>query len=181
MAPDYQKSFGALLLLWRGIGRFIVANPRYRHLFGPVSISASYQPISREMMVGFLQAAHRAPELERLVRPRTPIEPNRRRHWDSSLTGAVCGDLGELETLIANLEHDRKGVPILLRQYLRLEGRALGFNRDPRFSQVWDCLVAVDLRRTPDALLGRYLGKEGLAAYRAHQAAIGEEFIARIA
>jgi hypothetical protein len=171
VAPDYQKSYGALLLLWRGIGRFLVANPRYRHLFGPVSISDSYQPISRELMVSFLQAAHRAPELERLVRPRTPIGRPRRGHWDHHLAGGLCGGLEELGTVVADLEPDRKGVPILLKQYLKLDARVVAFNRDPQFSQVWDCLLVVDLRRTQDALLARYMGKEGLDAYRAHHAA----------
>ncbi len=181
VAPDYQKSFGALLLLWRGIGRFIVANPRYRHLFGPVSISDSYQPISRELMVGFLQAAHRAPELERLVRPRTPITFTRRRHWDNRLANAVCGGLDELGALVADLEPDRKGVPIMLKQYLRLAGRVAAFNRDPQFSGVWDCLLDVDLLRAPDALLGRYLGRDGLTAFRAHHAAADAADIAQVA
>lgn len=181
VTSGYQKSFGALLLLWRGIGGFIVANPRYRHLFGPVSISDSYQPISRELMVGFLQAAHRAPELERLVRPRTPVALPRRRHWDNRLASAVCGGIEELGALVADLEPDRKGVPIMLKQYLRLAGRVVSFNRDPRFSEVWDCLLNVDLLRAPAGLLGRYLGKDGLTAYRAHHAVPGEDGVARVA
>jgi putative hemolysin len=181
VAPDYQRSFGALLLLWRGIGRFIVANPRYRHLFGPVSISDSYQPISRVLMVGFLQAAHRAPELERLVRPRTPIVLPRRRHWDKRPASANCGGLEDLGALVADIEPDRKGVPILLKQYLRMAGRVAAFNRDQRFSDVWDCLLAVDLCRTPDALLARYLGKDGLAEFRAHHGASGDDYVGRVA
>ena len=39
---EYQKHHQALLLLWRGIGEFVVRNPQYRMLFGPVSISARY-------------------------------------------------------------------------------------------------------------------------------------------
>ncbi|MHB8835808.1 MAG: lysophospholipid acyltransferase family protein [Candidatus Methylomirabilia bacterium] len=181
VAPEYQKSYGALLLLWRGIGRFIGANPHYRHLFGPVSISDSYLPISRELMVNFLQAAHRSRELEPFVRPRTPIGIQRRKHWDARLAGSPGGDLEGLGALVADLEPDRKGVPILLRQYLKLDARVVAFNRDPRFSQVLDCLLVVDLRRSPDAQLARYLGKDGLVAYRAHHAAAGEERAFRIA
>jgi putative hemolysin len=181
VAADYQKSYGALLLLWRGIGRFIAANPHFRSLFGPVSISDSYQPISRELMVGFLRAAHHDPVLERLVRPRTPIAPEPRRHWDHDPASAPCRDLGELGALVADLEPDGKGVPIMLRQYLKLDARVVSFNRDPRFSGVWDCLLVVDLRRAPDALLARYLGSDGLSAYRAHHAPSGEKPVALIA
>lgn len=147
VAPDYQKSYGALLLLWRGIGRFLVANPRFRHLFGPVSISNSYRPISRELMVSFLKTARRDPELEPFVRPRTPISTPRHRQWDHDPAGTMFENLEDLGALIADIEADRKGVPILLKQYLKLNARVVTFNRDPRFSEVWDCLLAVDLRR----------------------------------
>ena len=32
--PEYQRQFLPLLLLWRGIGTYVVRNPRYRNLFG---------------------------------------------------------------------------------------------------------------------------------------------------
>ena len=51
---EYQKSFAPLLLLWKGIGKYVAGNPRYKVLFGPVSISNRYHAISRELMVGFL-------------------------------------------------------------------------------------------------------------------------------
>lgn len=44
MRIEFQKSYQPLLLLWKGIGAFIVANPRYRFLFGGVSISNEYTP-----------------------------------------------------------------------------------------------------------------------------------------
>ena len=50
----HLRRFAPLLLLWRGIGQFLVRNPRYRVLFGPVSISADYTTASRQLMVKFL-------------------------------------------------------------------------------------------------------------------------------
>ncbi|MDB5302484.1 MAG: hypothetical protein JWM97_33, partial [Phycisphaerales bacterium] len=44
---EYQKSYAPLLMLWKGIGRFVVENPQYKTLFGPVSISNDYQGISK--------------------------------------------------------------------------------------------------------------------------------------
>ena len=38
--PAYQKGFLPLLLLWKGIAAFVARDPRRRHLFGTVSISA---------------------------------------------------------------------------------------------------------------------------------------------
>jgi putative hemolysin len=39
VTTDYQRNYNALLLLWKGIGQFVVRHPKYRVLFGPVSIS----------------------------------------------------------------------------------------------------------------------------------------------
>jgi putative hemolysin len=65
---------------------------------------------------------------------------------------------------------DQKGVPILLKQYLRLGGRLLGFNVDPEFSNVLDVLIMVDLRRTEPKILERYMGRDGTRAFLAHHA-----------
>ena len=53
--PEYQRGFAPLLALWKGIGAYVARNPRYKTLFGPVSISNQYQAVSRELMVTFLE------------------------------------------------------------------------------------------------------------------------------
>jgi hypothetical protein len=70
----------------------------------------------------------------------------------------------------ADIEPDGKGIPILLKQYLRLGGKLLGFNVDPKFSDALDGLIMVDLRQTPSALQQRYLGKEAAAKFVAYHA-----------
>jgi len=55
----------------------------------------------------------------------------------------------------------------LLRQYLKLGGRVVGFNIDPDFGHSIDCLTVVDLSRTPDEVLGKYMSPEALARFRA--------------
>ncbi len=67
VTPDYQKDYLPLLLLWKGILRFVAQNPRYRMLFGAVSISNDYRSISRAMIVEYFRArgSHK-----RLLRPR---------------------------------------------------------------------------------------------------------------
>ena len=51
------------------------------------------------------------------------------------------------------------GVPVLLRQYLKLGGKLLGFNVDPQFADALDGLIVVDLTKTEPKLLDSYLGK----------------------
>jgi len=64
----------------------------------------------------------------------------------------------------------RQGVPVLLRQYLRLNATLLGFNVDPAFGGALDALMTVDLAALPLATLQRYLGREPARGFLArHQ------------
>jgi putative hemolysin len=71
--PEYQKSYQALLLLWKGIGQYLARNPQYRVLFGPVSISNDYHPDSRQLIVRFLKSYCLDETLTGLVRARNPF------------------------------------------------------------------------------------------------------------
>ena len=164
---EYQRSFSALLLLWRGIGQFILRMPRYAVLFGPVSISNSYAPISRQLMVDYLRTNNSEARLARHVRPRRPFRL-RRSKIRKEVEIADLKDIEQLSRVIAEIEHDNKGIPILLKQYLKLGGRLLGFNTDDAFSDALDGLIVVDLRASEPRVLARYLGEEWAAAFYAH-------------
>lgn len=165
---EYQKTFTPLLLLWRGIGQFLVSHPRYRILFGPVSISADYTRASRQLMVKFLNTYYQSSALAPLVRARNPfrVNPSRQTH---ELVDTAVWDIEELSTLIADIEIDRKGVPILLKQYLKLGGELVAFNVDRHFSNALDGLIVVDLRKTDIRVLERYMGPDGAAAFLKHK------------
>ncbi len=81
-------------------------------------------------------------------------------------------DIDDISELISSIETDRRGIPILLKQYLRLGGQIIGFNVDPSFGNVLDGLIMVDLTKTEPKMLDRYLGKDGaqrFIAYRRHE------------
>lgn len=152
VATPYQRSYQPLLMLWKGIGRFVLQHAPAHVLFGPVSVSADYARASRELMASVLSQQNGNLELSRLVRARRPLRPE----WDS-LQPLTC-DLEELGDLIADLEADCKSIPVLLRQYLKLGGQLLAFNVDPKFGNCLDGLIVVDLSRTDPRLLERYMG-----------------------
>jgi putative hemolysin len=157
---EYQKSFASLLLLWKGIGEYVSRHPRYCRLIGPVSISNDYRPLSRELLVGFLRKRNFDLLAQTFVRPKKPF---RGRFSVRSLGGNAekLTDIEALSTLVADLEPDGKGAPVLLRQYLKLGGRMLGFNVDPDFGNALDCLVLVDLRKTNPRVLRKYMSDAG--------------------
>jgi putative hemolysin len=162
--PEYQKTYAPLLLLWKGIGQFLIRNPQYKLLFGPVTISNGYTAASRNLMVKFLSAYRQSPELAPLVRARNPFREKPSKLADE-LIGATVWDVEELSALIAEVETDRKGVPVLLRQYLKLGGELLAFHVDRRFADALDGLIVVDLRKTDVRVLERYMGKDGAAQF----------------
>ena len=164
VAPAYQKSIHPLGLLWRGIGRFVSRHPQYARLFGPVSISDDYSPLSQDLIVRFMRGSRRDALLDGCVRPLHPYLGGLLVAEDIS---ARLGSIDEVSAAISRLEPDGKGVPVLLRQYLKLNATLLEFNVDPDFSNVLDALVLVDLREAPDEVLVRYMGTEGLADFRA--------------
>ena len=63
--------------------------------------------------------------------------------------------------LVSEIEEDNKGMPVLLRHYLRLNARLLSFNVDPAFGHCIDGLIVVDLRTTEPKILERFMGEEG--------------------
>ncbi len=159
--PEYQRSFSPLLLLWKGIGQFVVANPKYVTLFGPVSISGDYTSFSQQLLVDFLRANLFDASWATQVRARRPY---RKARWKPVFrhTGVdALSSLEEVSELISFVEDDDKGVPILLKQYIKLGGRMLGFNRDDKFNDCLDGLILVELTRTDPRILKKYMGKEG--------------------
>jgi len=164
---EYQRSFSPLMLLWKGIGQFIVRHPHYRYLFGPVSISDEYTTMSRQLMVAFLEVNHYETELAKQVKARQPMRWQTRPETDPRKCACRVANLDELAALIVELEQGSKGIPILLKQYLNLGARLLGFNVDPEFSNVVDGLILVDLTTTKTRVLDKYMGKDGLTSFLA--------------
>jgi hypothetical protein len=163
---ECQKSYTPLLLLWKGIGAYVARNPRYKILFGPVSISNDYQPVSRQLMVTFFRKQGGVEDLTRLVRARSPFRKRPFQKWDAESGSMGLWDIEDLSAMVADIESDQKGIPVLLRQYLKLGGQLLSFNIDRNFADALDGLIMVDLTRTDPKMLTRYLGSEGSAKFQ---------------
>jgi len=164
--PEYQRQYAPLLLLWKGIARFVAAHPEAPVLFGAVSISNEYNSLSREMIVRYFEQREDGREFADLVQARTPFRFPKLRRWDCDALCSLLRDLDELAEPISDVEEDGKGLPILLKQYAKVGGRMVGFNLDRKFSDVVDGLVIVDLRHTDASVLERYMGRNGHASFR---------------
>jgi len=164
--PEYQRQYAPLLMLWRGIGRFLAVNPQITSLFGAVSVSSRYNQVSRELIVRYFRAREKDARLGKWIVPRRPFRSGWIRPGDCPATCSRLRDLDALADPIADVECDGKSLPILIKQYARLGGRLLSFNVDRDFSNVLDGLVVVDLRQTDPTVLERYVGRDGIRAFQ---------------
>ena len=164
--PKYQKGYQPLLLLWRGLAAFVVANPKYTKLFGCVSISGEYSGLSRELIVGFMERHSFLPELADMTLPRRPLTLKKLKRVDFSLPEALYDDPDDVSELVQDIEGG-KSIPVLLKQYLKLGGKIIGFNVDPDFGNCLDGLILVDLVQSDPRMLVRFMGKDGMDEFMA--------------
>jgi hypothetical protein len=152
---QHQREYDPLLLLWQAIGRCVAARPDSPVLFGTVSISTAYPQAARELIVQFLRERRFRDDLAPFVSPRRAFRQHLLQKHEMR---SIIRCLREVDDLPIHDLGPLEGVPVLLRQYLRLGGKVAGFNVDSRFSGVLDALLIVDLRQTPHKLLTRYMG-----------------------
>jgi len=163
--PEYQRSLAGLPLLWKGISAFLARTPKYRYLFGPVSITHEYRDASRWIMLETLRKHKTSAALSALVTPRRPPKPPRRIEWCRRENAAYFTGYETMCALVSEIEPDGKDIPVLLRQYLRLEGEIAAFNVDPDFSSVVDGLIVIDLHKLPHRVLRKYMGADSADTY----------------
>ncbi len=168
VVAEYQRSYSSLMLLWKGIGRYVVAHPRYRILFGAVSISNDYHTTTKQILMNFLRMHNYMEDYARLVHPRNPPRHTHRMDYDQRLVTTTVHDLDQVDELIREIELDAKNIPVLLRQYLKLNAKLLGFNVDTDFGDVLDGLMMVDLTQVDRPVLNRYLGDQGSEQFLRH-------------
>ena len=165
--PEYQRQFAPLLLLWKGIGAWVARHPRYSMLIGAVSVSNQYSPASRELIARYFEKQGASEQWRGAVKARRPLRGNLVQKWETAALCSLLPDVEDLSAPIADLEPDGKGIPILVKQYVKLGGKLLAFSVDPQFGNTLDGFVMVDLTRTSPEILGRYMGKDEAAAFLA--------------
>lgn len=160
----YQRNFYSLMMLWKGIAGYLTRNPRYRYLFGCVSISNDYKKLSREFIAESLMASCGRKDLAGQISPIRPLKFKKMKYWKKTLPASALYDPDDLEKVVQDIEGGT-GIPVLLRHYLKLGGRLVGFNVDPDFGNALDGLIVIDLLETSQRSLNKFMGKEQAAAF----------------
>lgn len=150
VAPEWQRSMHGLPLLWRGLGAFWQKQNGCHRMLGPVSIDREYSDATIELILGHLWARHGVEGAERMVVPRNPFVPQ----GEHFVRGAQVDSVVLLDRLVK--EREGRGMPVLLRHYLKLGAKVLAFNVDPDFQDCVDALLLLDLRSMDPRRRARY-------------------------
>lgn len=149
VVPEYQKHRLPLFLMWKGILHFLLANPHYRYLYGPVSISKDYSEASKAVIVEFVKRYFYDEKLAQLVEPRKPFRLKSKIVNAKLLAENLTPDFEALDTFVESIEPAHFKVPVLFRQYLKQNARFIAFNVDPAFNDCLDGLMILDIQNLP--------------------------------
>ena len=151
----------ALDYLWFGIGAYLKSNPNIKYMFGPVSMSASFPTVAKDMMIFYY--SHYFKEKVNLVEGKTPYQ--------------YSNNISEIKELF-DLEDKKKDfkflksalssigvtVPTLYKQYSEIteDGgiKFLSFNIDKNFGDCIDGFILVEVDKIKDSAKKRYIDKE---------------------
>lgn len=166
--PQYQREYAPLMLLWKGIGRFLLRHDDIHCLFGPVSLSLDYAPASLRTAVDYLREQCGSAELANLVKGR--ILPDRLLSFSAEIPLPDSINYNGLVALVRDIEGGR-GIPILFKHYLKLGGKIGAFHLDTAFNTL-DAFLLMDLVHSPKNMLQRYMTPEGAEAFLARWGAV---------
>lgn len=154
---EYQQKPLPLFLLWKGILKYLLDNPQYQYLYGPVSISNSFSQFSKSLIVNFIYQNHFDSEMAQMVKPRKKFKVDFSQ-IDADVLTASSKSLKNLDALISEIETTHIKVPVLLRQYMALNAKIICFNIDPKFSDCLDGFLVLNLENVPEEMIDK-LGK----------------------
>lgn len=148
IVKEYQKRTGSLITLWKGILHVLLKYQNCRYLIGPVTISDDYTELSKLLIAKYLQKNHSDPQFAKLVKPIYGFKGKKVKNITQFVDSIPSIDL--LDKIISDIEDEMNGIPILLKKYMKLEGKILAFNIDPDFNNALDGLLLLDIQNVPD-------------------------------
>ena len=157
----------SLEYLWYGIGAFLIKNPQYRYLFGPVSLSGTLPRQAKSLLVHFYQT-HFKPDIP-LAKSKSPYTLDILHKNNLNKLYQYTQD--EKETYSANFKILKRllselgvAIPTLFKQYSELcepgGVKFLDFGIDADFNDCIDGLVLVDLKKLRHKKRAKYLKSE---------------------
>ena len=153
VVQEYQRKPLPLFLLWKGILYFLLKNPEYRYLLGPVSISNNYSSASKDSIIKFITTNYFNHQIAKHIRPRKAYKFISEDENINLLLDSAGNDLNKFDRIIGDIDEVNNGIPILLKKYLSLNAKILAFNVDPNFNNCLDGLILLDVFDVPQSTI----------------------------
>jgi putative hemolysin len=152
IVEKYQKSPISLKLLWKGIFAFMLKNPEYRYLYGPVTISGELKNYSKSLIVDYIRTNYWDDELSAYIKPKNRFVSKKSKYIDNEFILKYSKSIKNLDNYVKEIE-PFYSVPILFKKYIQLNAKFLGFNLDQNFNNCLDGLILVDYYNIPYEIL----------------------------
>ena len=149
IVPEYQRRPLSLFLLWKGLLSVLLTHVDYRYLIGPVSISNDFSVFSKSLIVEFIRNNHFDDDIARYIKPRKEFNPQFDPRFDSRIIiDNAENDISKLEKVVSDVDSGYR-IPVLLKKYLEVNAKIIGFNVDPDFNNCLDGLIMLDVYKFP--------------------------------
>ncbi|MDZ7761064.1 MAG: hypothetical protein U5L00_12545 [Desulfovermiculus sp.] len=126
-----------------------------------------YDSLSIKSLITHLRSYFYQPDLCGHVRGKK--QPKMKSSQFERLLIECIGNLktSDVDSFIVDIQDGSKGIPVLLRQYLKLGGKIADFHHDHKFGS-YDGLIVVDLLQTQPHILSKFMGQAGASDYLDH-------------
>ena len=151
----------ALDYLWYGIGAYLKKNSNIKYMFGPVSMSAAFPSIAKDLMIFYY--SHYFKDPKQLVVPKLSYQYSNSINEikEQFLLNDRKKDFKFLKSTLSSIG---VSIPTLYKQYsdITQEGgvKFLGFNVDKEFSDCIDGFILVDVNKIKDITRKRYINRD---------------------
>jgi putative hemolysin len=159
VVKEYQRQPLSLYLLWKGILCYLMKNPDYQYLIGPVSISNDFSVQSKSLIVEFMKDNYFEPSFSTFISPRNKFKiPKKILKRNKTIIKSIDDNIKTLDLYLSELQPSFS-LPVLMKKYLQMNGKIIGFNIDQDFNNCLDGLMIVNIADIPNQMLDN-LAKE---------------------
>lgn len=120
-----------------------------------------YCPASRTLIVNYMRNRLSHPQFALQVEARSPFKGIKLCGTDEQEISTRLQSIEDVHALVASLESDGKGVPILIKHYVRMNARLLSFGVWTNHSNAVVSFMLADLTTADTKFLRRYMGEDG--------------------
>ena len=161
--PKYWGS-RALEYLWYGIGAYLRNNPQIKYMYGPVTLSATYSKVAKDMLLYFYDKNFH--DEKSLVDAKLPynFKTDEELLKNLEIEFSATEYKENFKTLKKALSSINANVPTLYKQYSDLcEKGGISFcayNIDPDFSNCIDSFIVVDISKIKESQKKKYIQEQ---------------------